>query len=145
MQIFGMISNKIITLDPERCFLAIGELAKCCETSLSLQWRHDEHDGVSYHQPHDCLLNRSYRHRSKKTWKLCVIGLCEENSPVTGEFPHKGPVTRKMFPTDDVIVVSNVICLSLVVILISPIMIKIKTTSWWRAVYQFETVFHGEW
>ena len=24
-------------------------------------------------------------------------------SPMTGEFPHKGPVTRKMFPFDDVI------------------------------------------
>ena len=36
----------------------------------------------------------------KKTPKLLVTGLCEENSPVT---PHKGPVTRKMFPFDDVI------------------------------------------
>ena len=27
----------------------------------------------------------------------------EGNTPVTGEFPHKGPVTRKMFPLDDVI------------------------------------------
>ena len=26
--------------------------------SLSLQWRHNEHDGVSDHQPHDFLLNR---------------------------------------------------------------------------------------
>ena len=25
---------------------------------------------------------------------------------MTGEFPHKGPVTRKMFPFDDVIMVS---------------------------------------
>ena len=32
-----------------------------------------------------------------------VTGLCAGNSPVTGEFPHKGPVTRKMFPFDDVI------------------------------------------
>ena len=27
------------------------------------------------------------RRRSKKTLKLCVTGLCEGNSPVTGEFP----------------------------------------------------------
>ena len=53
----------------------------------SLQWRHDGHDGVSNHQPHECLLNRLFRHRSKKTSKLRVIGLCEGNSPVTGEFP----------------------------------------------------------
>ena len=53
----------------------------------SLQWRHNERDGVSNHQPHDCLLNRLFRHRSMKTSKLRVTGLCEGNSPVTGEFP----------------------------------------------------------
>ena len=35
---------------------------------------------------HDCLLNRLFRHRSKKTSKLRVTGLCAGNSPVTGEF-----------------------------------------------------------
>ena len=54
---------------------------------LSLRWRHNERDGVSNHQPHDCLLNRLIRCRSKKTSKLRVTGLCAGNSPVTGEFP----------------------------------------------------------
>ena len=31
------------------------------------------------------------------------LTFCVGNSPVTGEFPHKGPVTRKMSPFDDVI------------------------------------------
>ena len=53
----------------------------------SLQWCHNEHDGVSNHQPHDCLLKHWLRRRSKKTSKLRVTGLCEGNSPVTGEFP----------------------------------------------------------
>ena len=53
----------------------------------SLLWRHNGHDGVSNHQPHDCLLNRLFRRRSKKTWNLRVTGLCVENSPGTGEFP----------------------------------------------------------
>ena len=53
----------------------------------SLQWCHNEHDGVSNHQPRDCLLNRLFRHRSKKTPRLRVTGLCEGNSPGTGEFP----------------------------------------------------------
>ena len=44
-----------------------------------------------------------FRRRSKKTSKLRVTGLCEGNSPGTGEFPHKWPVTQKMFPFDDVI------------------------------------------
>ena len=53
----------------------------------SLRWHHNERDGVSNHQPHDCLLNRLFRRRSKKASKLRVTGLCEGNSPVTGEFP----------------------------------------------------------
>ena len=52
-----------------------------------LQWRHNERDGVSNHQPHDCLLKHLFRRRSKKTSKLRVTGLCKGNSPVTGEFP----------------------------------------------------------
>ena len=53
----------------------------------TLQWRHIGRDSVSYHQPHECLLNHSFRRRSKKTSKLRVTGLCAGNSPVTGEFP----------------------------------------------------------
>ena len=53
----------------------------------SLQWRHNAHDGDSTHQPHDCLLIRLFRRKSKKTSNLRVIGLCAGNSPVTGEFP----------------------------------------------------------
>ena len=54
---------------------------------LSLQWRHNEHDGVSSHHHQDCLLNRLFRRRSKKTSKLRVTGLCAGKSPETGEFP----------------------------------------------------------
>ena len=42
---------------------------------------------ASHHQPHDCLLNRLFRRRSKKTSKLHVTGLCAGNSPGTSEFP----------------------------------------------------------
>ena len=51
-----------------------------------LQWRKNERDGDSNHQPHDCLPNRLFRRSSKKTSKLRVTGLCEGNSPVIGEF-----------------------------------------------------------
>ena len=55
-----------------------------CHVAFLLQWRHNERDGVSnHHQKYDCLLNRLFRRRSKKTSKLCVTGLCA----VTGEFP----------------------------------------------------------
>ena len=53
----------------------------------SLQWRHNGRDSVSNHEFHDCLLNRLFRRRSKKTSKLRVTGLCAGNSPGTGEFP----------------------------------------------------------
>ena len=55
--------------------------------TVALQWRHNEHDAVSNHQPHECLLNCIFRRRWKKTSKRRVTGLCEGNSLVTGEFP----------------------------------------------------------
>ena len=55
--------------------------------TFTLRWRHNELDGVSDHQPHDCLLNRLFGSRSKKTSKLRVTGLYSENSPGTDEFP----------------------------------------------------------
>ena len=58
-----------------------------CSLALNpLHWRHNEPDGVSNHQPPDCLLNCLFRCRSKKTSKLRVTDLCAENSPGTGEF-----------------------------------------------------------
>ena len=57
------------------------------QNSRPLHWRHNGRDSVSNHQPRDCLLNRLFRHRSMKTSKLRVTGLCVGNSPGTGEFP----------------------------------------------------------
>ena len=71
----------------------------------SLQWRDNGPHGVSNHQPYHWLLKRLFRRRSKKTSRLRVTGLCEGNSPVTGEFPAQRPVTRKMFSFDDVIMI----------------------------------------
>ena len=56
-------------------------------SSSPLQWFHNGRDSVSNHQPPDCLLNRLFRRRSKKTSKLRVTGLCAGDSPGTGEFP----------------------------------------------------------
>ena len=54
--------------------------------TATIRWRHNGHDGLKNHQPHDRLLNRLFRRRSKKTSKLRVTGLCAGNSPGTGEF-----------------------------------------------------------
>ena len=57
------------------------------QIKFTLRWRHNDHAGVSNHQPHGCLLNRLFGRKSKKTLKLRVTGLCAGNSPGTGEFP----------------------------------------------------------
>ena len=70
-------------------------------TWKNITMTHNEWDGVSNHRRPDCLLNRLLRRTSKKTSKLLVIGLWQVDDrciPLT-----KGPVTRKMFPFDDVI------------------------------------------
>ena len=62
---------------------------------FSLQWRHNEPDGVSNHQFHDCLLNRLFRRRSKKTSKLRVTAFVRGihrwpvNSPTKGQWRGK--------------------------------------------------------
>ena len=71
-------------------------------------WRHNEHDGVSNHQPHDCLHNCLFRRRSKKRSKLRVTGLLRGIHRWPVNSPHKRPVTQKMFPFDDVIMVPYV-------------------------------------
>ena len=48
------------------------------EPMMSLQLRYNERDGVLNHQRHDCLLNRLFRRRSKKTSKLRGTGFCGE-------------------------------------------------------------------
>ena len=63
------------------------EIGRYSKSFYTLCWRHNNRDGVSNHQPRDCLLNRLFRRRSKKTSKLRVTGLCAGNSPGTGEFP----------------------------------------------------------
>ena len=78
--------------------------------TIPLHWRHIDHNSVSNHQPHDCLLNHLFGRRSKKWSKLRVTGLCAGNSPGPVNSPHKGPVTRKMFPFDDVIMTPKVCC-----------------------------------
>ena len=70
-------------------------------TKVRLQWPiYIDHDGVSNHQPHDCLLNRLFKPRSKKTSKLRVTGLCAGNSPVTGEFPTQKASNAENVSTD---------------------------------------------
>ena len=76
----------MLSLDSDVTY--VSQITGIWQNSLTtLQWCHHERDGVSDHQPHDCLLSCLFRRRSKKTSKLRVTGLCAGNSPVTDEFP----------------------------------------------------------
>ena len=89
------------------CLQCGGHFIESLQNLQSLRWRHNEWDGVSNHQPQDCLLNRLSGPRSKKTSKPRVTGLCAgiHRGPVNS--PHKWPVTRKLFPFGDVIMFRN--------------------------------------
>ena len=61
----------------------------CKAWGTSLQWHHNEHDGVSNHQPDNCLLNRLSKCRSKRNSKLRVTGLA------TGAFPAQRAINEE--------------------------------------------------
>ena len=69
----------------------------------SLQWRHNGHDSVSNHQTYHCLLNRLFSADQRKYQNSASLAFVRgiHRRPVNS--PHKWPVTRKMFPFDDVI------------------------------------------
>ena len=74
----------------------------------SLPWRHNECDGVSNHQPH-CLLNCLFKYRSRQSSASLAFVRGIHWWPVNS--PYKGPVTRKTFPFDDVIMSSTAVML----------------------------------
>ena len=71
---------------------------------VSLQWRHNGRDGVSDHQPYDCSLNCIFKEQIKENFQSSAsLASVREIHRWPVNSPRKGPVTRKMFPFDDVI------------------------------------------
>ena len=66
---------------------AMGQRLDLWKSRSALRRRHNKGNGVSNHRRLNLLLNILFRHKLKKTSKVRVIGLCEANSSVTGEFP----------------------------------------------------------
>ena len=69
---------------------------------LAFLWRHNGRDGVPYHQPHDCLINQSFRRRSdqRKHQSSASLAFVQGIHRWPVNSPHEWPVTRKMFPFD---------------------------------------------
>ena len=111
---------------------------------LTLRWRHNDCGGVSNHQPHDCLLNRIFGRISKEHQSSASLAFVREIHRGPVNFPHKWPVTRKMFPFDDVImkVCSTVYPWSHISVWFTAILALVEMffwllVSWWR--HQMET------
>ena len=103
----GVLNTGTIGMGTQRLMVGFRKTNKCscfhipkCKTEQS---SHNELDGVSDHQPHDCILNRLFRRRSKKISKLRVTDLCAGNSPLTGEFPAQKASNAENVSFDDVI------------------------------------------
>ena len=58
--------------------------------TIALHWRHNERDGVSNHQPHDCLLNRLFKAQIKENIKD------PRHRPISWEIEHYGVMTWKL-------------------------------------------------
>ena len=74
---------------------------------MSSQWRHDEHYGVLNHRRLDCLLNGLFRRRSKRHQSSASLAFVREIHWRPVGSLTKGPVTRKMLPFDDVIMIPH--------------------------------------
>ena len=77
---------------------------------LTLQWRHNGHDGVSNHQPHHCLLNRLFRRRSTRHQSSASLAFVRGIHRWPVNSPHTWPVARKMFPF---YIIMNLVLISL--------------------------------
>ena len=93
------------SLSCPRCYVTRSFTQATHETlvkwSDTLQWRHNERDGVSNHQPRDSLLYSGAGQRKHQSSASLVFVWGIPRWPVNS--PHKRPVTRKMFPFDNVI------------------------------------------
>ena len=72
-------------------------------STISLPWSHNERDGVSNHQPmfvYSTLCSGADQRKHQCSASLSFVRGIHRLSV---NFPHKGPVTRKMFPFDDAI------------------------------------------
>ena len=64
----------------------------------SLQWSHNERDGVSNHRRLDGLRNRLFRRRyNKQISNSALLAFVREIHQWPVNSPHKGPVTRKIW------------------------------------------------
>ena len=72
-------------------------------SSATLQWRHNERDGVSNHRRLHCFLNCWFSPDQRKHQSSVSLAFVRVIHRWPVNSPHKRPVTRKLFLFDDVI------------------------------------------
>ena len=75
--------------------------------SSHVHWRNNEHTCVSNNRRLDCLLSRLFWRRSKKISNSASLAFVKGIYRWPVNSPHKGPVMRKMFPFDYVIMLEG--------------------------------------
>ena len=76
----------------------------CLINKDTLQWRYNERDGVSNHQPQQLFTHLFIQGADKRKHQSSAsLALMRRIHRWPVNSPHKGPVTRKMFPFDDII------------------------------------------
>ena len=88
LPLFFSTKGNVLSLDFSHLFFFLYERWAVIRSTgeRTLQWHHNGRDDVSNHQAHDCLLNRLFRRRAKKTSKFRVTCLFAGNTPITAEF-----------------------------------------------------------
>ena len=79
--------------------------------SPTIEWRQNERNCAWNHRRLYCLLRSLFRRRSKKISKLRVTGFVRRIHQWPVNSPPNGPVTRKMFPFDDVMIIWHILSL----------------------------------
>ena len=99
---FTIFRTKDCTLSS--CYITTNSLQNIYDINhIALQWRHNGRDDVSNHQPYDWLLNRLFRRIQKKHESSASLAVVRGIHRWPVNSPLKWPITRKMFPFDDVI------------------------------------------
>ena len=74
---FRMNTDLITTVTTDVLITAVTSPSADTELATTLQWRHKERNGVSNHQPHECLVNRLFKAQIKENIKAPRHWPCE--------------------------------------------------------------------
>ena len=99
----------LIHVDSIQKYLLINGQENVLHDIIALYHYSDIIISASNHWRLDGFLNYLLGHRSKKTSKLGVTGLCEGNSQVTGEFPSQRTSNAEKFSIDDIIMMNIIL------------------------------------